>query len=114
MGLSVRRRATASGRRASAKSISSALVRREREKRTLARARAGVRPMAVRTWEGLGGAGLAGAAAGDGEALEVEGDDEGFGFYVVEVEVGGVGGAGGGAAPLMPESGISRRRVCSK
>src|ERR1700692_595973 len=33
-------------------SISSSVVRREREKRTLARARAGGRPMAVRTWEG--------------------------------------------------------------
>src|SRR5271155_6229815 len=43
---------------------------------------------------GFGGAGLAGRAATDGEALEVEGDDEGFGFDVIEVEVGGVGDAG--------------------
>src|SRR5580698_8433115 len=44
---------------------------------------------------GLGCAGLAGGASADGEAFEVEGDDEGFGFDVVEVEVGGVGDAGG-------------------
>ena len=42
---------------------------------------------------GFGGAGLAGGASADGEALEVEGDDEGFGFEVVEVEVAGVGDA---------------------
>ena len=43
---------------------------------------------------GFGGSGLAGAASADGEALEVEGDDEGFGFDVIEVDVGGVGDAG--------------------
>ena len=43
---------------------------------------------------GFGGAGLTGGASADGEALEVEGDDEGFGFEVVEVEVAGVGDAG--------------------
>ena len=37
---------------------------------------------------------MAGGASADGEAFEVEGDDEGFGFDVVEVEVGGVGDAG--------------------
>ncbi len=42
---------------------------------------------------GLGGSGLAGAASADGEAFEVEGDDEGFGFDVIEVDVGGVGDA---------------------
>jgi len=42
---------------------------------------------------GFGGAGLAGGASADGEALEVEGDDEGFGFEVIEVEVAGVGDA---------------------
>ena len=47
---------------------------------------------------GFGGAGLAGGASADGEALEVEGDDEGFGFDVIEVEVGGVGDAGGAFA----------------
>lgn len=44
---------------------------------------------------GFGGSGLAGAASADGEALEVEGDDEGLGLYVVEVDVGGVGDARG-------------------
>jgi crotonobetainyl-CoA:carnitine CoA-transferase CaiB-like acyl-CoA transferase len=34
---------------------------------------------------------LAGGASADGEALEVERDDEGFGFEVIEVEVTGVG-----------------------
>jgi hypothetical protein len=43
---------------------------------------------------GFGGAGLAGGASADGEAFEVEGDDEGFGFDVVEVEAAGVGDAG--------------------
>ena len=43
---------------------------------------------------GFGGAGLAGGASADREALEIEGDDEGFGFEVIEVEVGGVGDAG--------------------
>ena len=43
---------------------------------------------------GFGGAGLAGAASADGEALQVECDDEGFGFEVIEVDVGGVGDAG--------------------
>jgi hypothetical protein len=42
---------------------------------------------------GFGGAGLAGGASADGEALEVEGDDEGFGFEVIEVEIAGVGDA---------------------
>ena len=41
----------------------------------------------------FGGAGLAGGASADGEALEVEGDDEGFGFEVIEVEVAGIGDA---------------------
>ena len=44
---------------------------------------------------GFGGSGLAGAASADGEAFEVEGDDEGFGFEVIEVDVGGVADAGG-------------------
>jgi len=44
---------------------------------------------------GFGGSRLAGAASADREALEVEGDDEGFGFNVVEVDVGGVGYARG-------------------
>jgi hypothetical protein len=43
---------------------------------------------------GFGGAGLAGGASADGEALEIEGDDEGFGLEVIEVEVAGVGDAG--------------------
>ena len=47
---------------------------------------------------GLGGAGLAGGASADGEALEVEGDDQGFGVDVIEVEVGGVGDARGAGA----------------
>ena len=47
---------------------------------------------------GFGGAGLAGRASGDREALEVEGDDQGFGFDVIEVEVGGVGDAGGSSS----------------
>jgi hypothetical protein len=47
---------------------------------------------------GFGCAGLAGGASAGGEALEVEGDDEGFGFEVIEVEVAGVGDAGGSAA----------------
>ena len=44
---------------------------------------------------GFGCAGLTGGASADGEALEVEGDDEGFGFEVIEVKVAGVGDAGG-------------------
>ena len=44
---------------------------------------------------GFGGSGLAGAASADGDAFEVEGDDEGFGFEVIEVEAGGVADAGG-------------------
>ena len=47
---------------------------------------------------GFGCAGLACRASADGEALEVEGDDEGFGFEVVEVEVAGVGDSRGRAA----------------
>jgi hypothetical protein len=47
---------------------------------------------------GFGGAGLAGGASAGGDALEIEGDDEGFGFEVIEVEVAGVGDAGGVAA----------------
>ena len=47
---------------------------------------------------GLGGSGVAGRAAGDGDALEVEGDDEGFAFDVIEPEIGGVGDAGNGFA----------------
>ena len=75
--------------------ISAGVVWREREMRMEARARAGGRPMASQDVGGLGGTGLAGAAAGDGEAVEVEGDDEGLGFDAVEVEVGGIGRAGG-------------------
>ncbi len=44
---------------------------------------------------GFGGSGLAGAASADGDAFEVEGDDEGFGFEVIEIEAGGVADAGG-------------------
>jgi hypothetical protein len=44
---------------------------------------------------GFGCAGLTGGASANGEALEVEGDDQGFGFEVVEVDVAGVGDAGG-------------------
>ena len=47
---------------------------------------------------GFSGAGLAGAASADGEAFEVEGDDQGFGLDVVEVDVGGIGYAWGTAA----------------
>ena len=47
---------------------------------------------------GFGCTGLASGASADGEALEVEGDDEGFGFEVIEVEVAGVGDAGRAAA----------------
>jgi hypothetical protein len=43
---------------------------------------------------GFGCAGLAGGASADGETLEVQGDDEGFGFEVIEVEVAGVGDSG--------------------
>ena len=42
---------------------------------------------------GFGCAGLAGGASTNGDALQVEGDDEGFGFEVIEVEVAGVGDA---------------------
>ena len=38
---------------------------------------------------------MAGAASADGKAFEVESDDEGFGFEVIEVEAGGVADAGG-------------------
>ena len=41
-----------------------------------------------------GGSGGAGAASADAKAFEVKCDDEGFGFEVVEVNAGGVGGAG--------------------
>ena len=47
---------------------------------------------------GFGGPGLAGAASADREALEVEGYDEGFGFNVIEVDVGRVGYAWGSGA----------------
>jgi hypothetical protein len=43
-------------------------------------------------------AGLAGGASAGGDALEVEGDHEGFGFEVIEVEIAGVGDAGGADA----------------
>ena len=41
---------------------------------------------------------MAGGASAGRDALEVEGYDEGFGFEVVEVEIAGVGDAGGAAA----------------
>jgi hypothetical protein len=47
---------------------------------------------------GFGSAGLAGGASAGGDALEVESDDEGFGFEVIEIEIAGVGDAGGVAA----------------
>jgi hypothetical protein len=47
---------------------------------------------------GFGGAGLAGGASAGGDALEVEGDDEGFGLEMIEIEVAGVGDARGIAA----------------
>ena len=47
---------------------------------------------------GFSGAGLAGRASADRESLEVEGDDESFGFDMVEVEAGGVGDSGGAFA----------------
>jgi len=43
----------------------------------------------------LGGAGLAGGASADGEAFEVECDDQSFGFEVIEIDAGGVGDARG-------------------
>ena len=43
----------------------------------------------------LGCAGVAGGAAGDGESLEVEGDDERLAVEAVEPEIGGVGGTRG-------------------
>src|ERR1700760_4589715 len=52
-----------------ASSISSWVVRREREKRTLARARAAGRPMAVRTWEGSAAPDWQGGAPPGGEAF---------------------------------------------
>lgn len=42
---------------------------------------------------GLGSSGLAGGAEAGGDALHVEGDEEGFGIHCVEAEVGGVGRA---------------------
>ena len=47
---------------------------------------------------GFCGAGLAGGTSAGGDAFEVEGDDEGFGFEVIEVEIAGVGDAGCAAA----------------
>ena len=47
---------------------------------------------------GFGCAGLAGGASADGDAFEIKGDDESFGFEVVEVEVAGVGDAWGCSA----------------
>ena len=46
----------------------------------------------------FGCAGLAGAASADGEAFEVKGDNEGFGFDVVEIDVCGVRYARGSRA----------------
>ncbi len=47
---------------------------------------------------GLGGAGLAGGAGAEGEAADVESDEEGFGVDAGEGEAGGVGQAGLGRA----------------
>ena len=43
---------------------------------------------------GLCGTGLAGGAEAGGDALYIEGDEEGFGVDAIEAEVGGVGDAG--------------------
>ena len=47
---------------------------------------------------GLGCAGVAGRTAADGGALQVEGDDEGLAFQLIEPEIGGVGDARNGDA----------------